>query len=564
MIATHDAGAGRSEEGAARPLDIEPQPPFVWPEPRVQDALADYKADPPFDAILRRSNSLVALIAAPAETTLTLLAAWLEANKDLNARVLLAVYPTCVTRRSHMEQFLALALRFERRLQIRVRTYPSVTNRPTSILGLVDHDSGLMYLATGASEDLGGDAHAEGKLNFVFRAEAGLIASIHNEYTCQWGRALPIEDERARSIPTLVLPEGTEEGARLWRDYCAHWKHDPARPSVVVDVESGAVTIVNARGQEEDSPFKSVGMPMPDRLSLELARIYERGSLVSIDKLSRVPPLDAPLSPRLLGDEAERQAGGVKRTVSVRVSIFPEADLKEFEKRRKAVRDILDKFTYGLADGMRWMPHKARKLFDAEMRRVENEGRELLGKMIQGKLDEFIKKKRDQLAADIGKMLEQLGRRPQVDDDLLESVMKTLKERVSKSQAVSFTPTLTFSSVGFAVTTSTASDSWGQASSFLYDLAAYPRTLATSDYFLRGLQTGEPELVAAMNVADDCIVPHLDSRAIKPRAKEELLVIKSIRDASLTPRDRCEFTWRVIRGDRVETLGEEIEVKGTA
>ncbi|MBK7876337.1 MAG: hypothetical protein IPJ77_11365 [Planctomycetes bacterium] len=372
-----------------------------------------------------------------------------------------------------MEQFLALARQFENRLQIRVRTYPSVTNRPTSILCFVERDSGLMYLATGASEDLGGDVQAEGKLNFVFRAEAGLIASIQNEYSYQWGMALPIDDERARSIPTLVLPEGTEEGERLWREYRAHWEHDPKKPSVVIDVPSGAVTIVGTDGNQEDSPFKSVGLPTPDPLSLELARIYERGYLVSIDKLSRVPPLDAPLSPRLLGDEAERQAGGVKRTVSVRVSIFPESDLKEFEKRRKAVRDILEKFTFGLADGMRWMPYKARELFDAEMKRVEREGRELLGKMIQGKVDEFIQEKRDQLATDIRKMLEQLGRQTRVDDQLLGTVVSSLKERITKSQAAPFTPTLTFSPIGFSVTAGTTSDPWGQASSLLFDIAAF-------------------------------------------------------------------------------------------
>lgn len=103
-----------------------------------------------------------------------------------------------------------------------------------------------------------------------------------------------------------------------------------------------------------------------------------------------------------------------------------------------------------------------------------------------------------------------------------------------------------------------------QASSLLFDIAAFPRTVATSSYFLRGLQTREADLIAAMNVADDDIVPQLDSRSTQERAAMEPQLIKSIRDASLEPRERCDFTWRIIRGDRVASLASDIESKGSA
>jgi hypothetical protein len=43
--------------------------------------------------------------------------------------------------------------------------------------------------------------------------------------------------------------------------------------------------------------------------------LYEAGALVSIDKLSRIPPLDAPLDPSLFGDASALQRGNVTRKV---------------------------------------------------------------------------------------------------------------------------------------------------------------------------------------------------------------------------------------------------------
>jgi hypothetical protein len=81
--------------------------------------------------------------------------------------------------------------------------------------------------------------------------------------------------------------------------------------------------------------------------------LSDKGVLVSIDKLSRIPPLDAPLNPSLFGDTSELHKGNVTRKVSMRVSIIDEKTLKEIEKRRRGLRILLTKFTFGLADNIR-------------------------------------------------------------------------------------------------------------------------------------------------------------------------------------------------------------------
>ncbi len=86
-----------------------------------------------------------------------------------------------------------------------------------------------------------------------------------------------------------------------------------------------------------------------------MARLYETGAFVSIDKLNRVPPLDAPLDPNLFGDASELQRGNVTRKVKMRVSLIDEKTLKEIDKCRQGLRVLLTKFTFSLADNMRWL-----------------------------------------------------------------------------------------------------------------------------------------------------------------------------------------------------------------
>ena len=90
-----------------------------------------------------------------------------------------------------------------------------------------------------------------------------------------------------------------------------------------------------------------------------MARLYEKGVLVSIDKLSKVPPLDAPLDPNLFGDPSELHSGSDYSQGQYAGIGHRWQDLKEIDKCRQGLR-ALTKFTFGLADNMRWMPFTVR------------------------------------------------------------------------------------------------------------------------------------------------------------------------------------------------------------
>jgi hypothetical protein len=74
----------------------------------------------------------------------------------------------------------------------------------------------------------------------------------------------------------------------------------------------------------------------------------------------------------------------------MRVSIIDEQTLKEIEKRRQALRTLLTKFSYGLADNMRWMPAAARELFESELKRINEEGQKVISDLLGGDVGAFI------------------------------------------------------------------------------------------------------------------------------------------------------------------------------
>jgi hypothetical protein len=367
-------------------------------------------------------------------------------------------------------------------------------------------------------------------------------------------------------IPDLVLPDGAEEAARQWRTYIenctnAELPKDMRNLVAHVDPVTGDIKISSEDGQEVAPPTEELGLAKLDHLAEQMARLYDKGALVSIDKLSRIPPLDAPLNPRLFGDASEIHKGNVTRKVRMRVSIIDEKTLKEIDKRRQGLRILLTKFTFGLADNIRWMPITARKLFESEVNRVNEEGQKLISDLLGGDVDAFIDAKRDALVADINGMHAELGRSGKVTDSVVNEVVKDLKDRLRKVQSVRFMPKLSYSVVSFSRTDNAMVSPWGQAFSLLADVVAFSRKALTNSFFLRGLKVPEDDLIEAMNVADDALLRNPRARGIKDRCKAELNLLTRIEKAPMESRDRCELVWRILSDNSIEAIDETLKKK---
>lgn len=132
----------------------------------------------------------------------------------------------------------------------------------------------------------------------------------------------------------------------------------------------------------------------------KLASLIDKGHLVSIDKSTRLPPLEVPVKPKWFGLETLRQIGTVRREVSYRISLLRQDELKSLENRRKKMGELLDVFTFSLADGQRWMPSSAEELFRHENERVNGEAKGILAKLIAGDLTQFMAGRRTAVAED--------------------------------------------------------------------------------------------------------------------------------------------------------------------
>lgn len=547
---------------------LKPQPPFVWPEPRAIEGMSIYEHQPPFSELALGSHSIFGIVSALTARGVDVLDSWLQRNTRLRVCLIVAVYPACATREADLARLLGLVERSSDRLSIHLRPLERSTDRATNALCFLKPESDSVHVVTGPSEDLGLEPRYDGHVNFVFRADPALVEAFKRFFDWLWVNSPAISANGITKIPHLVLPQGTEEGTSLWRVYVQDCDpqivEDALHEVAHVDPATGDVTIRAQDGREVTPPTETLGLQKLDQLAEQVARIYSKGALVSIDKLSRIPPLDAPISPSLFGDASELQRGNVTRQVRMRVSIIDEKTIKDIDKRRHALRELLTTFSFGLADNMRWMPDTARELFESELKRSNEEGQKLIVELLKGGVNAFISAKRAALVADINAMYATLGKPGQVTEDVITRVIESLKDRLTRAQSADFMPKLSYSMIGFLRTSNPLVSPWGQAFSFLVDIAAFPRRVLTDGFFLRGLKVSEDDLIEAMNVADDALCQDLRGRGIKDRCKTELDLISRIKDAPMEARDRCEFVWRILGGESIDAVDEALKKKEAA
>lgn len=545
---------------------LKPQPPFVWPEPRIWEKSCDYEYYPPFFELAQASSSLFGTVNAITSSGIELLETWLKGNPNLRANIIVIVYPACSTQQKDLMQLLDLVEIFKERLVVHIRPLATVTDRGTNALFFLKDGTNDVHVVTGPTEDFGLASVQEGQFNFVFRAEATLVEAFKRHFDWLWAYTREITAERAASIPDLIIPGGTTEATESWEAYMAECLYssaneDPMAPTVNVDPSTGDVTYNGPDGEAISAPTETLGLPKLDSLADYIARIYEKGFLVSIDKMSRIPPLDVPLDPSLLGDPSAMQKGSVTRKVSMRVSIIDEKYLKEIEKRRQGLRVLLSRFTFGLADNMRWMPSSARKLFESTLEIANKKGRELITALLQGGVDKFIESKKSKLKDDINAMYKELGRSGGVSSDIIEKVVASLKERLEKAESANFMPTLSYSLLSFSLNQNDLVSPWGQAYSLLSDIATFPRKAVTDKFFFSGLAVPENDLIEAMNIAEDNLCLDLGARNLKERCTSELDLLVEIERKELSARDRCELVKRILCGEPVQDIRNALDKK---
>jgi len=525
-----------------------------------------YSEIPPYISLINNATSIYGITKAICAPGIDLLNKMLSDEVAFTARLIVVVYPTCKTKETDLLQLLEMVKKYNEKLHLRIYPANSVFCAPVNTLCIHSKSDGEIHVSLGNSNLFTNCPFLfseETPTNFLFQPDPVLLESYNNYFNWFWSQAKDITHPGVARIPSLVLPKGSEEGYQIWQNYCSNFLEnstdDPSeRETTKVDPETGAVTITDKQGDKIATPTEELGISELDQTAVCVARLYSKGLLVSIDKLSRIPPLDAPLDPEIFGDRAKIASGAISRSVRMRVSVIDKETLKDLEKCRKSIRPLINNFSYGLAENMRWIPKEVQPLFASELERINKEGQQLIGDLFNGDVDAFLQGKRAALTKDVKNLLGELGNQKEVTENQIELMMAGLKSRLEKAITGDFIPKLSYSKIVFDSSEQSHIAPWGQAFTLLYNIAIFSRKAICDQYFLNGVNIPDDSYISTMDVFDDAILkegPILKTRSI---AKQQLNIIKKIKCADISSKDRCELIIKILKGAASKEIDDKL------
>lgn len=537
---------------------IAPQLPLVWPEPRVSGGSARYACELPTDGVLRAAVTLFGVVSAIDDRAVDCLESFLADHKDTKLRLVISLHPTCRTSVSALQKLLRLGEPYDDRAAFKVYPEESLRDRSSNLFCLCGAD-GTLTILSGPTENLGFAPMSPSHANLATQVDAATFEACRKWFDYLWAVAGPLNPEIAASMPRLVLPEGEIEAARQWEVFRKQCLDQGAAEiptiRVEVDQESGEIVLLDAQGEPVESPTAAIGAPTLDLFADGVARMFDLGLLVTIDKLSRIPPLEAPVKPEWFGVDSFRQTGMVRAQTSIKVAPFDESMLKKIDRLRRVSGELLPRYSFSLADGVRWIPKKAIPFFEAALAAANADAKALLGDTVGDNVDSFLASQRDRIRADAQRMYEAYHPGGKIPENAVDNILQELKVRLDKTKADKIIPRVAYSPIAFNPTASSDwSSPWGQAFALLKGIAEFPREAMTDRFFWQGIKTDEDALIQAMNVADDCLVKEYGGRKAKLRADFELDLIERLEDATGDAHAKCRALWVLITTGKPEAV----------
>jgi len=526
-----------------------------------------YETNLPFEVAARAACSVFGAVSAIDARAVNWMEGYLADNAETKLRLVISIHPTCRTSESDLENLLRLVERHGDRAAFKVFPEASLLDRSSNLLCLCGLD-GDGAVSVGPTENMGFAPASPSQANLASVVTAATFEACRKWFDYLWGIAGPLRPDVATSMPNLVLPEGDVEAARLWEDYRRRClgHESGAEPPVraVVDPESGEVVLVDQNNEAVPSPTEAIGVPRLDPLSEYVARVFELGALVSVDKLSRIPPLEAPVKPEWFGVDSFRQTGMVRAQTSIKVAPFDEATLKKIDRLRRVSGELLPRYSFALADGVRWMPKQAIPLFEAALTAANDDAKKLLGETMGDDIQAFLGSQRERIRNDAQRMYEAYHPGGKIPDNAVTNILDELKVRLGKTKADKLIPKVAYSPVAFNPSQKSEwSSPWGQAFALLKGIAEFPREAMTNRFFWQGIRTDEDALIAAMNVAGDYLVDEYGGRKVKQRAELELGLIKQLEDTSGDALAKCRALWTLITSGKEDAVVALVEDPAT-
>lgn len=529
--------------------------PFVWPGPAFNAEPGLYSPKLSFEGALDQAISAFGVVSAVDSHAIDWMESFLADRTDSKLRLVLSLYPTCRTSDADLQNVLRLVDRHGDRAAFKIYPEQFLDNRSSNLICFVNSD-GRLAISAGPTENLGFAGAGPSQANVATPIADATFEACRRWFDGIWVIAGPLSNGIIATIPKLSLPEGDSDAAALWdsfRSNCLSQDGAGKPPRVLVNPVTGAATLVDDEGNPVATPTEEIGIPKLDPFTEKISRLFEQGMLVSVDKLSRIPPLEAPVKPEWFGVESFRQTGVVRSRTTMKVAPFDETTRRKVDRLRRVTGDLLPRFTFPLADGVRWMPRPAIPLFERALSAANLEAKQFLDLTIGDTVDSFLAAQRDRIRADAQRMYEAYHPRGKIPMSAVDQIVYELRARLGKTKTHKVLPRVAYSAVAFNPAQSSAwSSPWGQAFSLLKAIADFPREAATDPFFLQGARVDQDQLLDAMNVAGDALLAAERKGAPnKRRLKDELDLIRQLESAAGEPRGKCGALWSLI------TTGDE-------
>lgn len=540
--------------------------PLIWPSaaqaggvPKGADWFASLELGP------NTVRSISGIVAAVDHEGVGFVSRLLAACPTATCRLLLLLAPGASPQRELLLELLELQTVSSGRVHFRLKTSRGETPTALCIVMEQTHEA---IIFNGASPNFGLGPRPSKLPNLVLKADSRLVQVWGSWFEDVWGSAAALTQEAAhmpRFLPTRVDPEAK----RVWQEY-ERYLDAMGTQDESTSMATSTIGLIRERSQVQPQTqaqakppdgvdqSRSEPVSVAEDLGLDVAvvadrikALYPKGLLVTIDKLSRLPPLDCPLKPEWFGAERNQTVGSITKTTGYRISALSKKDLGKLEAKRNGLTSILPRFTYLLSDGMRWIPVAALPLLYQEMDRIQQSAKDYLGNILRGNLDGFVQSQRPQIKRSVNQFLQQEIKGAEVDDFVLDQIMEIVKGRLESATNRRFLPSVVPTPIQVPqLVDGDHVSGWGQPFQFLLSVAQYAREMLTDSYFIRGLSIEQEKLISAMNVLDD----HIWRERRSDWASHELGIIGRIRGADATQYQKYRWLFDLIDGK-----GREVE-----
>jgi len=464
----------------------------------------------------------------------------------LACHIVLGLYPGCPTWDNVLFDALEIQERPSSRMSFRVRARREGLDRPGNLLWVSRGNEASVLVAGNLGNGLIASRWDATDANLILPLTDIAEQALVNWFDLLHGNSRPLTRDTA-TAPKLRLPDGTEEGARLWRDYLAKLEAaEAAQPGPAVDPETGEVD-----HPTDPPPSKQKIFPQPDPVLLAVQLAMAKGSLVALDRVDRIPPLDMPVRPEMLGEIGMRRVGGASRRVAYRVSLFDEQTQNRLNNRHGDASKRLSAFSLMIREGQRWMPQAAFPLFEQELAASQQKSREALLAAIGGKpAADVVTALSDKVKRELSELAKQAGVSAAPPESLLGDVLAGLKDRLEAHLGKEAAPGITRMEARLAPHEDAHQSPWGTVQTFLVAAARLPREVMSDLFRMRGLVTGAEAFLRAFDLFGDPLVHrYLARERVEDQAKQELEMVEGILSAeTATPWHRAQALYCLITG----------------